>query len=100
MVKICKTVGGEGGLDVSLSFHLHPHYPSCPPGISVTSTHLSKTECHSIRQKLIDQAAALVPEPMLHQLVECVQVVNHRPINNLGDRHSCVCHTLSLYPDT
>lgn len=69
MVKIFKTVGGEGGLDVSLSFHLHPHNLSCPPGISVTSTHLSKTECHSIRQKLIDQAAALVPEPMLHQNV-------------------------------
>lgn len=84
MVQITKTVGREGGLDVSLSFHLHPHYPSCPPEISVTSTHLSKTQCHNIRQKLIDQAAALVPEPMVHQLVECVQVKkkNHRPINH------------------
>lgn len=93
MVQITKTVGGEGGLDVSLSFHLHPHYPSCPPEISVTSAHLSKTQCHNIRQKLIEQAAALAPEPMLHQLVECVQVRNHRPINHLGER-------ISLYPGT
>lgn len=76
MVQITKTVGGEGGLDCSLSFHLHPHYPSRPPEISVTSTQLSKTQCHNIRQKLIAQAAALAPEPMVHQLVECVQVIN------------------------
>lgn len=74
MVQINKTVGGEGGLDISLSFHLHPHYPSCPPDVSVASTHLSRTQCHDIRQKLIDQAAALPPEPMVHQLVECAQV--------------------------
>lgn len=76
MVQITKGLGGEGGLDVSLSFLLHPNYPSCPPEISVTSTHLSKTQCHNIRQKLVDRAAALAPEPMVHQLVECVQVIS------------------------
>ncbi|XP_059201540.1 RWD domain-containing protein 3 isoform X2 [Centropristis striata] len=73
MVQINSNVGGERGLDVRLLFHLHPHYPSCPPSISVSSTGLSRTQCHNIRQKLLDQAAALPPEPMVHQLVEWLQ---------------------------
>ncbi|XP_037610108.1 RWD domain-containing protein 3 isoform X1 [Sebastes umbrosus] len=73
-VQINSTVGGgERGLDVRLLFHLHPRYPSCPPAISVSSTSLSRTQCHDIRQKLQDQAAALPPEPMVHQLVEWLQ---------------------------
>uniref|UniRef100_UPI0037E7CE11 RWD domain-containing protein 3 n=1 Tax=Semicossyphus pulcher TaxID=241346 RepID=UPI0037E7CE11 len=78
VVQINTTVGGKRGLDVSLLFHLHPLYPSRPPEISVSSTRLSRTQCHNIRQKLVDQAAALTPEPMVHQLVEwaqqCVEV--------------------------
>lgn len=74
LVQINSTVGEERGLDVSLLFHLPPRYPSCPPDISVSSTGLSKTQCHSIRQKLLDHAAALPPEPMVHQLVEWLQV--------------------------
>ncbi|XP_033481297.1 RWD domain-containing protein 3 isoform X1 [Epinephelus lanceolatus] len=74
VVQINSTVGGERRLDVSLLFHLHPSYPSCPPAISVSSTVLSRTQCHNIRQKLLDQAAALPPEePMVHQLVEWMQ---------------------------
>lgn len=76
VVQINSTVGGERGLDVSLLFHLHPRYPSCPPDISVSSTGLSKSQCHNIRQKLLDQAAVLPPEPMIHQLVEWLQVNN------------------------
>ncbi|XP_044056110.1 RWD domain-containing protein 3 isoform X2 [Siniperca chuatsi] len=74
VVQINSTVGGERGLDISLLFHLHPRYPSCPPGISVSSTALSRTQCHNIRQKLLDQAAALPPEPIVHQLVEWLQI--------------------------
>ncbi|XP_031148625.1 RWD domain-containing protein 3 isoform X1 [Sander lucioperca] len=73
MVQINSTVGGERGLDVRLLFHLQPSYPSCPPAISVSSTALSRTQCHNIRQTLLDQAAALPPEPMVHQLVEWLQ---------------------------
>ncbi|XP_075966285.1 RWD domain-containing protein 3 isoform X1 [Anarhichas minor] len=81
LVQINSTVGGERGLDVRLLFHLHPRYPSCPPAVSVSSTGLSRTQCHNIRQKLLDQAAALPPEPMVHQLVEwlqqCVEVTEN-----------------------
>ncbi|XP_029929401.1 RWD domain-containing protein 3 isoform X4 [Myripristis murdjan] len=34
---------------------------------------LSRGRCHHIRQKLLDQAAALPQEPMVHQLVEWLQ---------------------------
>lgn len=73
VVQINCTGVGDRRLDVRLVFHLHPDYPSSPPHISISSTGLSRTQCHSIRQKLQDQAAALVPEPMVHQLVECSQ---------------------------
>lgn len=73
VVQINCTGVGDRKLDVRLVFHLHPDYPSSPPHISISSTGLSRTKCHSIRQKLQDQAAALVPEPMVHQLVECSQ---------------------------
>ncbi|KAM8894080.1 RWD domain-containing protein 3 isoform 2-T2 [Spinachia spinachia] len=72
MVQINRTVEG---VDVRLLFHLHLRYPSFPPAISVSSTVLSRTQCHNIRQKLLDQAAALPSEPMVHQLVECLQCV-------------------------
>ncbi|XP_032374381.1 RWD domain-containing protein 3 isoform X2 [Etheostoma spectabile] len=75
MVQINTAVGGERGLDVRLLFHLQPSYPSCPPAISVSSTALSRTQCHNVRQTLLDQAAALPPEPMVHQLVEWLQCV-------------------------
>ncbi|CAJ1048585.1 RWD domain-containing protein 3 [Xyrichtys novacula] len=75
VVQINSTVGGERHLEVSLLFHLHPSYPSCPPDISISSTHLSRTQCLNIKQKLLDQAADLPPEPMIHQLVEWLQSV-------------------------
>ncbi|XP_042345261.1 LOW QUALITY PROTEIN: RWD domain-containing protein 3-like [Plectropomus leopardus] len=73
-VQINSSAGGQRSLDVSLLFHLHPVTPSCPPAISVSSARLSRTQCLSIRQKLLDRAAALPPEqPMVHQLVEWLQ---------------------------
>ncbi|XP_067350828.1 RWD domain-containing protein 3 isoform X2 [Channa argus] len=73
LVQINSTIGGERGLNLSLSFHLHDRYPSCPPDISVSSTSLFRSQCHNIRQKLLEKAASLPPEPMVHQLVECAQ---------------------------
>lgn len=73
VVQINCTGVGDRGLDVRLVFHLHPDYPSSPPHISISSTGLSRAQCHSIRQKLLDRAAALAPQSMVHQLVECAQ---------------------------
>ncbi|XP_072237131.1 RWD domain-containing protein 3 isoform X2 [Leuresthes tenuis] len=73
VVRINCSGGGDKGQNVSVVFHLHPNYPSCPPDISVSSTGLSRTQCHNIRQKLLDKAAALPSEPMVHQLVEYLQ---------------------------
>ncbi|XP_026147433.1 RWD domain-containing protein 3 [Mastacembelus armatus] len=73
LVQISCAVGGERGLDVSLLFHLHPSYPSCPPDISVSSTKLSRSQCNNIRTDLLEQAAALAPEPMVYQLVQWLQ---------------------------
>ncbi|KAM9832185.1 RWD domain-containing protein 3 [Neosynchiropus ocellatus] len=73
MVQIRSPVGGETGPVVTASFHLHPLYPTEPPRISVSSPSLSRTQCLGIRQKLVDQARVLVPEPMVHQLVQYLQ---------------------------
>ncbi|KAM4593403.1 RWD domain-containing protein 3 isoform 2-T2 [Odontesthes bonariensis] len=73
VVRINCSAGGDRGQNVNVVFHLHPNYPSCPPDISVSSTGLSRTQCHSIRQKLLDKAASLPSEPMVHQLVEYLQ---------------------------
>ncbi|KAM9860763.1 RWD domain-containing protein 3 [Aulostomus maculatus] len=73
VVQINSTVGGERGLELSLVFHLHPGYPACPPDVSVSSSSLSRTQCHNIRRKLLERAAALPPEPMVHQLLHWLQ---------------------------
>uniref|UniRef100_A0A8C5GLD5 RWD domain-containing protein 3 n=1 Tax=Gouania willdenowi TaxID=441366 RepID=A0A8C5GLD5_GOUWI len=65
--------GGDQGPVVALLFHVPPSYPSCPPQISVSSTALSKSQCQNIRKKLLERAAALPPQPMIHQLVQDFQ---------------------------
>ncbi|KAK2853404.1 hypothetical protein Q5P01_006065 [Channa striata] len=73
LVQINSPVGGDRGPDWSLSFRLPPLYPSCPPDVSVSSSALTRSQCYDIRQTLLEQAASLPPEPMVHQLVECAQ---------------------------
>ncbi|XP_037553585.1 RWD domain-containing protein 3 isoform X2 [Nematolebias whitei] len=73
LVQINRCSEGDSSQNVSVVFQLHPSYPSCPPDISVSSTGLSRTQCHTIRQRLLDRAATLTPEPMIHQLVEDLQ---------------------------
>ncbi|XP_035984704.1 RWD domain-containing protein 3 isoform X3 [Fundulus heteroclitus] len=73
VVQLNCTGGKDGKLNVSVMFHLDPSYPSSTPLISISSTGLSKSHCHNIRQKLMSRAAELPPEPMLHQLVEYLQ---------------------------
>ncbi|XP_034040804.1 RWD domain-containing protein 3 [Thalassophryne amazonica] len=85
LIQIKSSVGGDKGADVSLLFHLHPRYPSSPPDISVSSTALSRNQCHNIRHKLLEHAATLPPEAMVHQLVlflqQCVETTEeHRGV--------------------
>lgn len=61
------------GEQVTVLFHLPPSYPHCPPDISVSSSALSRGQCQDIRQKLLQHAAALPPEAMVHQLIENLQ---------------------------
>ncbi|XP_028297887.1 RWD domain-containing protein 3 [Gouania willdenowi] len=72
-VQINIHAGGDQGPVVALLFHVPPSYPSCPPQISVSSTALSKSQCQNIRKKLLERAAALPPQPMIHQLVQDFQ---------------------------
>ncbi|XP_075414792.1 RWD domain-containing protein 3 isoform X2 [Tenrec ecaudatus] len=58
---------------VELVFHLPVTYPLCPPGISLSSDHLTRTQCAVVQEKLLEQAKNLLPEPMVHQLVLWVQ---------------------------
>ncbi|XP_029001222.1 RWD domain-containing protein 3 isoform X2 [Betta splendens] len=73
LFQINSAVGGHVGPDVSLSFHLHPSYPACLPGVSVSSTRLSRSQCQYVRRELLERAAALPREAMVHQLVESLQ---------------------------
>ncbi|XP_061592874.1 RWD domain-containing protein 3 [Cololabis saira] len=79
VVQINCSAGAGRGLVLSVVFRLQPDYPAHPPHISVSSTDLSRAQCDGVRQKLQARAAALPPEPMVHQLVqylqeECVQL--------------------------
>ncbi|XP_059913937.1 RWD domain-containing protein 3 isoform X1 [Gadus macrocephalus] len=69
VVEIKTCVGDVRRVELSLSFSLPPQYPLCPPDISVTSPVLSREQCQDVRRKLLEQAAALPAEPMVHQLV-------------------------------
>ncbi|XP_035984703.1 RWD domain-containing protein 3 isoform X2 [Fundulus heteroclitus] len=85
VVQLNCTGGKDGKLNVSVMFHLDPSYPSSTPLISISSTGLSKSHCHNIRQKLMSRAAELPPEPMLHQLVEYLQECMEPTDDQLAD---------------
>lgn len=61
------------GEQVTVLFRLSPSYPLCPPDISVSSCSLSRSQCQDIRQTLLQHAATLPPEAMVHQLIENLQ---------------------------
>ncbi|XP_004699300.1 RWD domain-containing protein 3 [Echinops telfairi] len=58
---------------LELVFHLPVTYPLCPPGISLRSEHLTRSQCVVVQEKLLEQAKNLLPEPMVHQLILWVQ---------------------------
>ncbi|KAM6948261.1 RWD domain-containing protein 3 [Aplochiton taeniatus] len=72
---LCIRVLAAGGMLVKLVFTLPPSYPLCPPQISVSSSLLSRERSNSIKVKLLERAAQLTPDPMIHQLVLWLQVL-------------------------
>ncbi|XP_012657110.1 RWD domain-containing protein 3 isoform X3 [Otolemur garnettii] len=67
----------EGFSDVDipleLVFHLPLNYPLCLPGISVNSEHLTRAQCVTVKEKLLEQAGHLLSGPMVHELVLWIQ---------------------------
>ncbi|XP_002715891.1 RWD domain-containing protein 3 isoform X2 [Oryctolagus cuniculus] len=75
VVRVRTEAEGLKGVHVPLElvFHLPASYPLCLPGISVHSEHLTRTQCEAVRGKLLERAAQLVSEPMVHELLLWIQ---------------------------
>ncbi|XP_076976294.1 RWD domain-containing protein 3 isoform X2 [Tamandua tetradactyla] len=56
-------------IPLELVFHLPVTYPLCLPGISINSEHLTRAQCVTAKEKLLEQAKKLLSEPMVHELV-------------------------------
>ncbi|XP_054421072.1 RWD domain-containing protein 3 [Pteronotus mesoamericanus] len=63
----------DAAVPLELVFHLPAGYPSCPPGVSVSSERLTRAQCGAVRERLLEHARSLLPEPMVHQLVLWLQ---------------------------
>ncbi|KAG7457169.1 hypothetical protein MATL_G00243710 [Megalops atlanticus] len=62
-------VTGSEETRLSLVFHLPPEYPRCLPDVSVSSERLSRRQCQRLRRSLLEKAAELLPEPVVHELI-------------------------------
>ncbi|XP_021545815.1 RWD domain-containing protein 3 isoform X2 [Neomonachus schauinslandi] len=87
--RILTKAEGLTGADVPLElvFHLPLNYPSCLPGISVHSEHLTRAQSVTVKEKLLKQAENLLSEPMVHELVLWIQQ-NLRHVLNQPDTGS------------
>ncbi|XP_034873864.1 RWD domain-containing protein 3 isoform X3 [Mirounga leonina] len=87
--RILTKAEGLMGADVPLElvFHLPLNYPSCLPGISVHSEHLTRAQSVTVKEKLLKQAENLLSEPMVHELVLWIQQ-NLRHVLNQPDTGS------------
>uniref|UniRef100_A0A452QFC7 RWD domain-containing protein 3 n=1 Tax=Ursus americanus TaxID=9643 RepID=A0A452QFC7_URSAM len=87
--RILTKAEGLTGADVPLElvFHLPVNYPSCLPGISVHSEHLTRAQSVTVKEKLLQQAENLLLEPMVHELVLWIQQ-NLRHVLNQPDTGS------------
>ena len=63
----------DAAVPLELVFHFPAGYPSCAPGISVSSNRLTRAQCAAVRGELLERAQSLLAEPMVHQLVLWVQ---------------------------
>ncbi|EPY76467.1 RWD domain-containing protein 3 isoform 5 [Camelus ferus] len=63
----------DADISLQLVFHLPVNYPSCLPGVVVNSEHLTRAQCLTVKEKLLEQAESLLSEPMVHELVLWIQ---------------------------
>ncbi|XP_065132176.1 RWD domain-containing protein 3 [Paramisgurnus dabryanus] len=78
---------------LSLVFHISPDYPNNPPDISISSSHLSRKQCHELRHSLLDKARSLPAEPMVHGLIVWLQ-------ENFSDLiKTTSCHSAEIIPE-
>ncbi|XP_006977906.2 RWD domain-containing protein 3 [Peromyscus maniculatus bairdii] len=73
--RIHTTAEGLVGEDVPLElvFHLPAGYPLSLPGVSVSSEHLTRAQCATVKEKVLEEARKLLSEPMIHELVLWIQ---------------------------
>ncbi|XP_037355621.1 RWD domain-containing protein 3 isoform X1 [Talpa occidentalis] len=73
--RILTKATGHSDVDIpiELVFHLPVNYPSCLPGLSIHSEHLTRAQCVAVKEKLLEQAQNLLSEPMVHELVLWLQ---------------------------
>ncbi|KAL1772018.1 RWD domain-containing protein 3 isoform X1, partial [Sigmodon hispidus] len=73
--RIHTTAEGLVGEDVPLEllFHLPAGYPWCLPGVSISSGHLTRAQCATVKEKLLEEAGKHLSEPMIHELVLWIQ---------------------------
>lgn len=63
----------DADVPLELVFHLPVSYPSCLPGVSVNCEHLTRAQCVTVKEKLLERAENLASEPMVHELVLWIQ---------------------------
>uniref|UniRef100_A0A9L0IJD2 RWD domain-containing protein 3 n=1 Tax=Equus asinus TaxID=9793 RepID=A0A9L0IJD2_EQUAS len=63
----------DADVPLELVFHLPVSYPSCLPGVSVNCEHLTRAQCVTVKEKLLERAENLGSEPMVHELVLWIQ---------------------------
>ncbi|KAI5243793.1 Rwd Domain-Containing Protein 3 [Manis pentadactyla] len=63
----------DADVPLELVFHLPVSYPSCLPGISVHSEHLTRAQAVTVKDKLLEQAENLLSGPMVHELILWIQ---------------------------
>ncbi|KAM5256737.1 RWD domain-containing protein 3 isoform 1-T1 [Ctenodactylus gundi] len=63
----------DADIPLELVFHLPVNYPLCLPVISVNSEHLTRAQCVTVKEKLLQYAENLLSEPMVHELVLWIQ---------------------------
>ncbi|XP_063283375.1 RWD domain-containing protein 3 [Pelobates fuscus] len=56
-------------INLRFVFDLPPSYPSCLPNLSISSQGLTRAQCKTLRDKVLEKANIHLSEPMIHELI-------------------------------